>query len=40
MMEGGEPERVLEMRRAFQRVMKIRYCQMIEESPVARCSRS
>ena len=31
MMEGGEPERVLDMRRDFQRMMKIRYSQMIEE---------
>ena len=31
MMEGGEPERVLAMRRDFQRMMKIRYSQMIEE---------
>ena len=31
MMEGGEPERVLEMRRDFQRMMKVRYSQMIEE---------
>ena len=31
MMEGGEPERVLEMRRDFQRMMKIRYSQMIEQ---------
>jgi uncharacterized protein YbcI len=31
MMEGGEPERVLEMRRDFQRMMKVRYSKMIEE---------
>ena len=31
MMEGGEPERVLEMRRDFQRLMKGRYSEMIEE---------
>jgi uncharacterized protein YbcI len=31
MMEGGEPERVLEMRRDFQRMMKERYSTMIEE---------
>jgi uncharacterized protein YbcI len=31
MMEGGEPERVLEMRRDFQRMMKARYCEMIEQ---------
>ena len=31
MMEGGEPERVLDLRRDFQRMMKIRYSQMIEE---------
>jgi uncharacterized protein YbcI len=31
MMEGGEPERVLEMRRDFQRLMKERYSRMIEE---------
>jgi uncharacterized protein YbcI len=31
MMEGGEPERVLEMRRDFQRMMKGRYSEMIEE---------
>jgi uncharacterized protein YbcI len=31
MMEGGEPERVLEMRRDFQRMMKTRYSQMVEE---------
>ena len=30
MMEGGEPERVLEMRRDFQRMMKQRYSGMIE----------
>jgi uncharacterized protein YbcI len=31
MMEGGEPERVLEMRRDFQRMMKQRYSEMIQE---------
>ena len=31
MIGGGEPERVLEMRRDFQRVMKVRYSEMIEE---------
>jgi len=31
MMEGGEPNRVLEMRRDFQRMMKDRYSQMIAE---------
>jgi uncharacterized protein YbcI len=31
MMEGGEAERVLEMRRDFQRMMKNRYSKMIEE---------
>ena len=31
MMDGGEPERVLEMRRDFQRMMKDRYSKMIEE---------
>ena len=31
MMEGGEPDRVLEMRRDFQRLMKGRYSKMIEE---------
>jgi uncharacterized protein YbcI len=31
MMEGGEPERVLELRRDFQRMMKDRYSKMIEE---------
>jgi len=30
MMEGGEPDRVLEMRRDFQRMMKERYTEMIE----------
>ncbi len=30
MMEGGEPDRVLEMRRDFQRLMKQRYTGMIE----------
>ena len=31
MMEGGEPDRVLEMRRDFQRMMKARYSEMIEQ---------
>src|SRR6478609_2861444 len=31
MMEGGEPERVLDMRRDFQRMMKARYSQMVQE---------
>jgi uncharacterized protein YbcI len=31
MLEGGEPERVLDMRRDFQRMMKVRYSEMIEE---------
>jgi uncharacterized protein YbcI len=31
MMGGGEPERVLDMRRDFQRMMKVRYSCMIEE---------
>ena len=31
MVEGGEPERVLEMRRDFQRMMQARYSEMIEE---------
>ena len=31
MMNGGESERVLEMRRDFQRMMKNRYSKMIEE---------
>ena len=31
MMEGGEPDRVLEMRRDFQRMMKQRYSDMIQE---------
>jgi uncharacterized protein YbcI len=30
MMEGGEPDRVLDMRRDFQRMMKERYSEMIE----------
>jgi len=30
-MKGGEAERVLEMRRDFQRMMKNRYSEMIEE---------
>ena len=31
MMTGGEPERVLDMRRDFQRMMKQRYSTMIEQ---------
>jgi uncharacterized protein YbcI len=31
MMEGGEPDRVLEMRRDFQRLMKTRYSDLLEE---------
>ena len=31
MMEGGEPDRVLEMRRDFQRMMQRRYTEMVEE---------
>ena len=31
MMHGGEPDRVLEMRRDFQRLMKERYTAMVEE---------
>jgi uncharacterized protein YbcI len=31
MMEGGEPELVLDMRRDFQRMMKARYSQMVQE---------
>jgi uncharacterized protein YbcI len=31
MMTGGEPDRVLEMRRDFQRMMKVRYTEMVEE---------
>jgi uncharacterized protein YbcI len=31
MMKGGEPERVLDMRRDFQRMMKERYSEMVEE---------
>jgi uncharacterized protein YbcI len=31
MIEGGEPDRVLDMRRDFQRLMKVRYSEMIEE---------
>jgi uncharacterized protein YbcI len=31
MMEGGEPDRVLEIRRDFQRLMEERYREMIEE---------
>jgi uncharacterized protein YbcI len=31
MMEGGEPERVLDMRRDFQRMMRVRYTNMIED---------
>jgi uncharacterized protein YbcI len=31
MMEGGQPDRVLEMRRDFQQLMKVRYTEMIED---------
>lgn len=31
MMEGGEPEKVLAMRRDFQRMMKTRYSDLLEE---------
>ncbi len=31
MMAGGQSERVLEMRRDFQQLMKVRYTEMIEE---------
>jgi uncharacterized protein YbcI len=31
MMEGGEPDRVLDMRREFQRLMKTRYSAVIED---------
>jgi uncharacterized protein YbcI len=31
MMEGGEPGRVLEMRRDFQRLMKVRYSEIVEQ---------
>src|ERR1700733_2976884 len=31
MLEGGEPNRVLEMRRDFQRMIKQRYSEMIEQ---------
>jgi uncharacterized protein YbcI len=31
MIQGGEPERVLEIRRDFQRMMKGRYSELIEE---------
>ncbi len=31
MMEGGQPDLVLEMRRDFQQLMKVRYSEMIEE---------
>ena len=31
MMRGGEPDRVLEMRRDFQRLMKERYTEMVEQ---------
>ena len=30
LMAGGEPDRVLELRRNFQRMMKVRYSEMIE----------
>ena len=31
MMEGGSPDRVLELRREFQRLMETRYTEMVEE---------
>ena len=31
MIEGGEPDRVLEIRRDFQRLMEARYSDMIEQ---------
>lgn len=31
LIEGGEPERVLELRRDFQRLMETRYSQMVEQ---------
>ncbi|MFL5862803.1 MAG: Na-translocating system protein MpsC family protein [Solirubrobacteraceae bacterium] len=31
MMESGEPERVLDMRREYERLMKTRYSEMIED---------
>jgi uncharacterized protein YbcI len=31
MIEGGEPDRVIEMRRGFQRLMETRYSEMIED---------
>jgi uncharacterized protein YbcI len=31
MMEGGEPDRVLEIRRDFQRMMQVRYSEMIQQ---------
>jgi len=31
MMEGGQADRVLEMRRGFQQLMRERYCTMIEQ---------
>jgi uncharacterized protein YbcI len=31
MMEGGQSERVLDMRRDFQQLMRVRYTEMIEE---------
>jgi uncharacterized protein YbcI len=31
MIEGGEPDRVLEIRRDFQRMMEVRYSEMIQE---------
>ena len=31
MMEGGQPDLVLEMRRDFQQLMKVRYSEMIQE---------
>ena len=37
LMQGGEPDRVLEMRRDFQRLMKERYSEMVEELTVVTC---
>jgi uncharacterized protein YbcI len=31
MMEGGQPDRVLDMRRGFQELMRVRYSEMIEQ---------
>ena len=40
MMQGGGPDRVLEMRRAFQRMMNERHSEMIEQLSRGKCSRS